>query len=272
MASVRAGTGKLLLLCVKDVLVEILSFVTFVTFDAVDQVLCPIFSFLDWTLDKHEASCYCLQAEAPKLPIDKKSSEVLGFSSTKIVPDCEGWAGPSDTLFSRRHKHGRKRVHFLALHRSLSVESTIEYPEQLKSGRLEGADNRTSERASAASSPKTRKQLREAVSATELDIGMLSIDEISREANFEAKLKSESIVTTKARWSDCGCNNCTSWQQNGQLLYVRAAGKGGLPFTLPYLLLFDLCGTTQCCCVCSVPLGELYRVAVTTDNAFVPMR
>lgn len=222
MASVRVGTGRLLLLCVKDVLVEVLSFVTFVTFDAVDQLLCPIFAFLDWTLDKYEAPCYCLQAEAPKLPIDKKSSEVLGFSSTKIVPDCEGWAGPSDTLFSRRHRHGRKRVHFLALHRSLSVESTIEYPEQLKS--------------TAASSPKTRKQLCEAVSATELDTGMLSIDEISREANFEDKLKSESIVTTKARWSDCGCNTCTSWQQNGQLLYVRTAGKGGLPCTLPYLL------------------------------------
>lgn len=229
MASVRAGTGRLLLLCVKDVLVEVLSFVTFVTFDAVDQLLCPIFAFLDWTLDKYEAPCYCLQAEAPKLPIDKKSS-------TKIVPDCEGWAGPSDTLFSRRHRHGRKRVHFLALHRSLSVESTIEYPAQLKSGRLEGADNRTSLRATAASSPKTRKQLCEAVSATELDTGMLSIDEISKEANFEDKLKSESIVTTKARWSDCGCNTCTSWQQNRQLLYVRTAGKGGLPFTLPYLL------------------------------------
>lgn len=237
MASVRASTGRLLLLTVKDVLVEILSFVTFVTFDAVDQLLCPIFAFLDWTLDKYEAPCYCHQSKSPKLPVEKNLSEVLGFSSTKVIPDCEGWAGPSDTLFSRRHRHGRKRVHFLALHRSLSVESTVEFSEHLKSARLEGAVIKTSERAAAAAaaSPKTSKQLFEAVSSTELDTGMPSIDEINREANFEDKLKSERIVTTKARWSDCGCNTCTSWQQNGQLLYVRAAGKGGLPFSFPFI-------------------------------------
>lgn len=221
MASVRSF-GNFFLRRLADYSIRVLSFVVFAIFDLVDQMLCPVFAFLDWHLDRHEAPCYCHQTPSSSI-VDKKEQLNL-LKNAELAAGCEFWSGPSDTLYGRKHKQGRNRVHFLALHRTLSVDA-VESPKDLrgKSGRRISSE-RFELGSSISNEKSSRKSLLNAGSESELSSLLLS-SEVVTESAVPQKCKNESAVV-KGRWSDCGCSTCTAWQANGNVLHVHVDGKG----------------------------------------------
>lgn len=210
----RSSTRALLSTLISP-FIHIVSLIVFGFFDLVDQVLCPVFSYLDWLLDRREGSCYCheeFEAENNK----------LAASGAGVVTDCEFWEGRSNTLYSRRHKHGRSRVHFLTLHRSLSLETT----EPLKlfnsrcadliSGRnlWRSCDSVSLDEPGLVLNVEKNYSADTGVSARQLSSGQTLLQRESPE-----------IYSPKARWSDCGCTTCTAWHTSEDL-YVRLSGKG----------------------------------------------
>ena len=239
MASLRSS-GKVFLRRLADYSIHLLSFMVFAIFDLVDQVLCPVFAFLDWHLDRHEAPCYCHQTPSSSV-VDKKE-QLMVLKNAELAAGCEFWSGPSDTLYGRKHKQGRNRVHFLALHRTLSADA-VESTKDLrgKSGRRISSER--FQLGSVISDEKSsRKPLLDAVSDSELSSLLLS-SEVVTESAVPQKCKNDSAVV-KARWSDCGCSTCTAWQANGDLLHVHVDGKGlasalALSISLVCLSLFE---------------------------------
>ncbi|KAG0625349.1 hypothetical protein M758_2G047600 [Ceratodon purpureus] len=197
---------------------HVLSLVVFGFFDLVDQLLCPVFLYLDWLLDRREGSCYC-HGESSDFELGK---ERLPLSGARVVSDCEFWDGHSETLYSRKRKHGRSRVHFLALHRSLSAEAAepLRFLNSRSAGRITGGNllrnrfNSVSLDRGLASS--VEKKL-------SVDSGVLPHGLSSEKSLFRHESPERSPL--KARWSDCGCTTCTAWHTSEDL-YVRLGGRG----------------------------------------------
>ena len=210
-----------LLSTLTDSSIKIFSVIVFGFFDLVDQLLCPVFSYLDWLLDQREGSCYC-HAESSNYELDNKKLAVLPLSGAGVVTDCEFWEGHSNTLYSRKHKHGRSRVHFLTLHRSLSAE-TAEPLKSLnsRSARLISSGNLLG---GTYDSVSLNKGLALNVEKDfSVDSGVLPHLLSSGKALFQHESSKNSPL--KARWSDCGCTTCSAWHGSKDL-YVRLGGKG----------------------------------------------
>lgn len=219
--SIRSTARALRLSILTNLFIHILSLIVFGFFDLLDQLLCPVFSYLDWLLDHREGSCYCHE-ESSGFEQGNKKLAVLPLSGAGVVTGCEFWGGHSDTLYSRKHKHGRSRVHFLTLHRSLSAESTepLKFLNSRSAGLISGGN-----------------LLRNRYDFVSLDKGLaLGLEkDFSVDSGVLAhRLSSEKILfqhespessPLKARWSDCGCTTCTAWHTREDL-YVRLGGKG----------------------------------------------
>lgn len=213
------SSARALLSTLTSPFIHVVSVIVFGFFDLVDQVLCPVFAYLDWLLDRREVSCYCHE-EFSNFEADNNKLVVLPLSGAGVVTDCEFWEGQSNTLYARRHKHGRSRVHFLTLHRSLSVDTI----EPLKFFNSRCADLISSRNLWSCDSVSHEKGLvlnveenysaGTGVSSRQLSSGQTILQHESPE-----------ISPLKARWSDCGCTTCTAWQTSEDL-HVCLGGKG----------------------------------------------
>lgn len=208
------GVARALLSTLMSFFIHIASLIVFGLFDLVDQMLCPVFSYLDWALDRREISCYCHE-ELSKFEAD---SNKLALSISGVVRDCEFWEGQSSTLHGRRHKHGSSRVHFLTLHRSLSVDTV----EPLKSRCADLISGRKSRRICDSVSPDEGLVLN-VEKRYSTDTGVSSCQLSNGQTVFQHN--SPGTSSPKARWSDCGCCTCTAWHKSEDL-FVRLGGKG----------------------------------------------
>jgi hypothetical protein len=258
MIAVVRETVRSLLAKLADVCINFTSFLVFAFLDLLDHVLCPVFAFLDRLMDENTAApCYCHQV--PSLSdhqlqqqLDKKKKKEkkrIGDDrvlQTKLVLDTEAnivseygdfWSGPSNTLFVR--KQGRKRVHFLSLHRSLSAEA-IELAKRANNAASSQREEDERRRYGSGREERTvmdplRRVVSDAfvskledltgvtLSRKESDCSGMS-GAVTVPKNCVVGVKS-SIIPAKTRWSDCACSTCSSWQTNGEdLLHVQVVG------------------------------------------------
>jgi len=193
--------------------IHIASLIVFGFLDLVDQMLCPVFSYLDWALDRRENSCYCHE-ELSNFEADNNKLALSG----SVVNDCEFWEGRSSTLYGRQHKHGSSRVHFLTLHRCLSVDTL----EPLKSRCADLISGRNPWKICDSVSPDKGLVLNVEKSYS-TETGVSSCQVINGQTVFQHNSPGTSSPT--ARWSDCGCCTCTAWHTSEDL-FVRLGGKG----------------------------------------------
>ncbi len=258
MIAVVRETVRSLLAKLADFCISCMSLLVFAFLDLLDQVLCPVFAFLDRLMDENTAApCYCHQVPSlsdhqMQQQLDKKKKKEkkrIGDDrvlQTKLELDTEAnivseygdfWSGPSNTLFVR--KQGRKRVQFLALHRSLSAEAI----EIAKRANNAASSQREDERRRYGSGREERTvmdPLRRVVSDAlvskledltgvtlsrkESDCSGMS-EAVTVPKNCVVGAKSSIIPARKTRWSDCACSTCSSWQTNGEdLLHVQVVG------------------------------------------------
>ncbi len=259
MIAVVRETVRSLLAKLADVCIRFMSFLVFALLDLLDQVLCPVFAFLDrLTGENTAAPCYCHQVPSlsdhqMQQQLDKKKKKekkIFGdyrVLQTKLVLDTEAnivseygdfWSGPSNTLFVR--KQGRKRVHFLGLHRSLSAEA-IELAKRANNAASSQREEDEPRRHGSGREERTvmdplRRVVSDAfvskledltgvtLSSKESDCSGMS-GAVTVPKNCVVGAKSSIIPARKTRWSDCACSTCSSWQTNGEdLLHVQVVG------------------------------------------------
>ncbi len=257
MIAVVRETVRSLLVKLADVCISFMSFLVFALLDLLDRVLCPVFAFLDRLRDENTAApCYCHQVPSlsdhqMQQQLDKKKEKKrIGDDrvlQTKLVLDTEAnivseygdfWSGPSNTLFVR--KQGRKRVHFLALHRSLSAEA-IELAKRANNAASSQREEDERRRYGSGREERTamdplRRVISDAfvskledltgvtLSRKESDCSGMS-GAVTVPKNCVVGAKSSIIPARKTRWSDCACGTCSSWQTNGEdLLHVQVVG------------------------------------------------
>lgn len=206
--------ARALLSTLTSSLIHIASLTVFGFFDLVDQVLCPVFSYLDWALDRREISCYCHE----ELSNFEADNNKLALSGSGAVTDCEFWEGQSSTLYGRRQKHGSSRVHFLTLHRCLSVDAI----QPLKSRCVDLISGRNLWRVCDSISPDKGLVLNVEKSYS-TDTGDSSCQLSRGRSVFQNN--SPGTSSPKSRWSDCGCCTCTAWHTSEDL-FVRLGGRG----------------------------------------------
>jgi hypothetical protein len=215
------SSARALLSTLVDPFIHVVSLIVFGFFDLLDQLLCPVFSYLDWLLDQREASCYCHE-EPSTFELDNKKLVVAPLSGAGFVTDCEFWEGHSDTLYSRKHKRGRSRVHFLTLHRSLSADATgpLKFLNSRSASLISGGNLLSGGHGSVSLDKGLALNAEKEFWA---DSGVLPCRLSSGKGLFEHEVSENSPL--KARWSDCGCSTCTAWHTSEDL-YVRLGGKG----------------------------------------------
>lgn len=183
-----------------DCLSVVVTSVVFGLCDLIDQLLCPVFRFLDWHIDHNSTPCHCHQVLCAGGGGGEAGAEFTEF-----------WTGPSHTLYSRRKKELRPK----SAREGYSSSSSTD---DLCDGASEGDEN-----ASPVSNSLRRNRKRilsswrsVSTSGSRLD---LNGDSTYRETRRKAPAR-------KAWWSDCGCETCTAWRCNNNLLHVHIDGKG----------------------------------------------
>ena len=83
----------------REIIVSTLNCIVFAVCGVLDKVLCPVFRFLDWQVDRNATPCHC----APH-----PSSASLGDGGS-VYHALDFWNGPSHTLYERHNKWGSGR-------------------------------------------------------------------------------------------------------------------------------------------------------------------
>ncbi|CAM6074334.1 unnamed protein product, partial [Sphagnum tenellum] len=170
------------------VCISFTSFLVFAFLDLLDQVLCPVFAFLDRLMDENTAApCYCHQVPSlsdhqmqQQLDKKKKEKKIIGDGrvlQTKLVIDTE--------------------ANIVSEYVSDAFVSKLEKLEDLTGVTLSRKESDCSGMSGAVTVPK----------------------------NCVVGAKSSIIPARKARWSDCACSTCSSCPTNGEdLLHVQVVG------------------------------------------------
>ncbi|KAL3681956.1 hypothetical protein R1sor_024912 [Riccia sorocarpa] len=198
-----------------ELVIDGVSFLVFAVLDIVDQLLCPVFGYLDSLFDKRLNTCYCGKNDLR----DKSSScisPLLSSAQESVemkLSISESWRRISDTLYATRRKAAKFRLHLVPLHRALSSEASSLDTVDIRKSKL------TTETA----------ELTVNVNLGSKYEGKLSRGSDKLKSNLQRRFTWSSIGSSGGkhvtRWSDCGCEKCISWQVNEQNLYVHVDDK-----------------------------------------------
>lgn len=215
-----------------------LSWIVFAGLDITDQLLCPMFAVLDYFLDCEKICekrvCYCRSDEIQQLSGFSKealSQEGAAFSGSHVP--VESWTRISDSVYARVRRSGRTRFHLLSLHRTLSGDNSSNnstrpvFPH--RGIAVEGIQNEAISTIPIVEGGRNESKPRALELVPNANLHSRSLTE----GSVKSVIGGRRTVKQVARWSDCGCCRCTSWQSDvGQLLYVHVDDKGFF-FTLP---------------------------------------
>ncbi|CAM6103530.1 unnamed protein product [Calypogeia fissa] len=224
---------------------SVMSWSVFALLDVTDQLLCPVFAFLDSFLDSEKRVCYCDRShndihhsggdQAADFNGKESLSQLLqlsdegDFNSGGGNFSVDSWIRSSDTLYARVGRFGRTRFNLLALHRTLSVKNNIDSTEPIIP--YKGIISEQIQNSSVVDD-----KLLLPVAGVEGDRnlsnrGVIGPTETSHfgtltKQSIKGVICRQRIGKQVVRWSDCGCQRCTAWQsEKDQLLYVHVEDK-----------------------------------------------
>lgn len=205
-----------------------LSWIVFAELDIADQFLCLVFAFLDFCLDSEKRVCYCWVDDiqngdkASAISTNSPPHEGAAAFAGHHCP-TERWTRSSDSLYARVRRSLRTGFHILTFQRSLSscADDKNSVLQIIPSkGVAELIPNEADGTVLLPEADRCASKRRVIVPNANSHLRSLT------ERNVNSVRSSHKPFKEAVRWSDCGCQRCTSWQlDEDQHLYVHVDDK-----------------------------------------------